>query len=194
MNAAVAPYPTFGSKDFADSTVDSVVIDTWNYREREVLPLLPAFSFTTRPKISIAESVDQIVMGRAAEFSPTLRQRITELLNLKPNWDGEGAKGIKVHVLADVIEGLKRIAGGLDYFREPFLAPTFDGFVQMEWHSERRSLEIEAVDQGWSYVGTVITNDTKRWYLTAVGERSDFQKLKKYYEWYEGSELIWPLP
>ena len=135
---------------------------------------------------------NQIVVGRSVDLSPSLRQRIAELSGLKPNWDGERAKVIKPHVLADVIETLKRFAQGTDCFREPFLAPTFDGFVQMEWHDKKRSLEIEAVNQGWSCAGAMIGNDGNRHYFTAECERSDFQRLEKFYEWFVGAELIWP--
>ena len=91
---------------------------------------------------------------------------------------------IKPHVLADVVEALKRLALRAGDFREPFLAPTFDGFVQMEWHDKKRSLEVEAVDQGWSLVGIVGGDDGMQRYLTAECERSDFGKLESFYKWF----------
>jgi hypothetical protein len=38
----------------------------------------------------------------------------------------------------------------------------------------------------------MIGNDGNRHYFTAECERSDFQKLEKFYEWFAGAELIWP--
>jgi len=127
------------------------------------------------------------------DLSPSLRQRINELSDLKPNWDGEKAKVVKTHVLADVIELLMRFRRRTESFQEPFLAPTFDGFVQMEWHNEKRSLEIEAVDKGWSLVGTITDERGSRDYFTAECERSDFQKLEIFYDWYMDIERLWPL-
>ena len=114
-----------------------------------------------------------------------------ELSALKPNWDGEGAKAVRTSALGDVMEFLRRSARRPS-FREPFLAPTFDGSVQIEWHNNERSLEIEAANGGWSVVGSLANGDNKRLYFEAECERSDFHQLEKFYEWFAGKELIWP--
>lgn len=190
MNAATFPYPSLGSKDFTGS----VITAARRFKAFEV-PLLVASAFSFTPFSStggISEAVSHIVVDRSATLSPSLRQRVADLSKLARNWDGEGAKAIKSYVLADVIEALKRFALQPIAFREPFLAPTFDGFIQMEWHDKKRSLEIEAINQGWSLVGVMTSNDGSRHYFTAECERSDFQKLEKFYEWFAGAELIWP--
>ena len=143
--------------------------------------------------ITIAESVKRTALETASSFSAQLRQKINELVALEPNWDGENAKPVKPHVLADVVETLKRLSQQTEEFREPFLAPTFDGFVQMEWHENNRSLDIEAVDTGWSAVGTEIGPDGQPHYHPAEFERNDFAQLLNCYKWFSGSELIWPL-
>jgi len=74
------------------------------------------------------------------------------------------------------------------------LAPTFDGFVQVEWQGQNRSLEIEAVSHGWLIVGTFIPADGKPRYFTAECGRGNFAKLKEFYGWFLGTDLIWPLP
>ena len=145
-----------------------------------------------RLEMAAKHSINQIVPGRPETLLPSLQRRIAELSALKPNWDDEGAKAVKSHVLADVVEVLKRFAERTNGFREPFLAPTLDGFIQMEWHDKERSLEIEAVNQGWSVVGTTIGNDGKRRYYTTDSERGDFERLEKFYEWFAGTELLWP--
>jgi hypothetical protein len=143
--------------------------------------------------ITIAESVKRTVVETAASFSVQLRQKINGLLALESNWDGEQAKPVNPHVLSDVVETLKQLSQQTDKFHEPFLAPTFDGFVQMEWRENKRSLDIEAVDQGWSAVATEIGPDGQRHYHLAEFERHDFAHLLNCYKWFSGHESIWPL-
>jgi len=190
MSASVDQFPSLGYARF-DSRVaaNSVVAGTRCLTPFVAASVVMAGAFAPT---GIDEFVTQCVIARVAYLSPSLRQRIAELSALEPNWDGERAKAIKSHVLADVTEVLTRFSHRSDAFREPFLVPTFDGFAQMEWHDKKRSLEIEAVAQGWSLVGTAIGSDGERNYYTAECERSDFQTLETAYDWFVGVELIWP--
>lgn len=193
MNVATDPYPSLGRKDFADDdTMKNVVAAARRFKTEMPFWAVEAFSSAPFTAMGIADAVNHIVVGRSAELSPSLRQRIAQLSQLDESWDGEGAKAIKSYVLADVIEALRRFTLQPVPFREPFLAPTFDGFVQLEWHDKKRLLDIEVTDQGWSLVGTMVGNDGSRHYFTAECERSDFQQLEKFYEWFAGSELLWP--
>ena len=192
MNAAVFTFPSVGGDDFTSSVVAAAQRLRGKVAEISSLRSASTFPFTSLAPTGIADAVSQIAVVRSATLPPALRQRIAELSALNPNWDDEGAKAVKSYVLADVVEALKRFAQQTDAFREPFLAPTFDGFVQMEWHEKKRSLEIEAIEQGWSVVGTMIGNDGKRHYFTIECERSNFERLEKFYEWFVGVELLWP--
>ena len=148
--------------------------------------------FTPKETTGITDTITRIVVDRSADLPASLRARIQELSELPENWDGEGAKAVKMHVLADIVEVLRRFSqrrGGLD---TPFLAPIFEGFVQIEWHGPKRSLEIEAVSQGWSVVGTLHRADGGHSYFLGECGRSDFVKLQEFYEWLLGTELIWP--
>jgi hypothetical protein len=189
MNAAVF---SFGCEDFTSSIAASARRSSGGAAEMPSLGAASDFFPSPLAPAGIADSVNQIAVGRSATLPPALRQRITELSSLKPNWDDEGAIAVKSFVLADVVEALKRFAQRTSDFREPFLAPTFDGFVQMEWHDKKRCLEIEAVEQGWTAVGTMIGNDGKRHYFSIECERSNFERLEKFYEWFVGIELLWP--
>jgi hypothetical protein len=148
---------------------------------------------STMSATTIAQSVKSATVASAASLSAQLRQKINELVALKPDWDGEHAQPVNPHVLSDVVEILSRLSKQTDDFHEPFLAPTFDGFVQMEWREKTRSLDIEAVDKGWSAVGTEIGPDGQRQYHTTEFERNDLARLVKCYKWLSGGELIWPL-
>src|SRR5258708_31047256 len=112
---------------------------------------------------------------------PTLRQRIVELSNLKANWDGEGATQIKPHILSEVVEALMRLAQHHPGSDTGSLIPTFDGYVQMEWHCEKRSLEIEAVSHGWATVGSTVDASGKHEYFVGECKRGDFPQLERFY-------------
>ena len=142
--------------------------------------------------IGIAESLKGIAVESAKSLSARLDEKINVLANLQPNWDGEGAKPVKPHVLADVVETLRRLSRQTDVFHEPFLVPTFDGYLQIEWRKGKRFLDIETVDKGWSAVGTLIGSRGSRHYFTAEFERNDFAQVLKFYQWLFGDELIWP--
>ena len=192
MNTAVISFPSIGHADFTSIVIDAA--RRLSGKAAEIPTLRPAspFSFAPLAPTGIADSVNQIAVVRSATLPSALRQRIAELSALNPNWDDAGARAVKSYVLADVVEALKRFAQRTSDFREPFLAPTFDGFVQMEWHDKKRSLEIEAIEQGWSAIGTMVGNDGKRHYFTIECERSNFERLEKFYEWFVGIELLWP--
>ena len=133
-----------------------------------------------------------ITDDRSASLPSHLRRRIDELSSLSSNWDGEGAKKIKTNVISDVVEALKCLMQLEGNFREPFLAPTFDGFVQIEWHGDKRSLEIEAVETGWLLVGTMATAGGERQYFSADCGISNFERLGRFYYWFIGTEMLWP--
>src|SRR5208282_331401 len=181
MNTATVAMPSYGYQvqDFAGSVVEAArrltagpfALSPWETELFFPASLMPA---------GIADSVNRIVIGRSAALSPSLRQRVGELSDLRPNWDGEVAKSVKAPVLGDAVEFLRRLAQRTSAFREPFIVPTFDGFVQIEWHDKKRSLEIEAVVQGWSVIGSLTGKDGNRLYFDAECERSDFGHLEKF--------------
>ena len=179
------------AQDFTSSVIDAA--RRLRISARSILPLeAESFFPVSLMPIGIADSVNRIVIGRSAALSLPLRQRVGELSDLKPNWDGEAAKPVKAPILGDVVELLRRLTQRTSSFREPFLVPTFDGFVQIEWHDKKRALEIEAVGKGWSVVGTLTGKDGNHLYFDAECERSNFEQLEKFYEWFTGNELIWP--
>lgn len=134
-----------------------------------------------------------LAVTASASLSPNLANRIKSLADLRFDWDGEGAKSIKVHILADAVETLKRLGQRNPYFRDPFIAPTYGGFIQMEWHEQNRSLELEATDKGWSAVGSLAGATGERQYFTAEFGRNDFAQIEMLYQWLSGSDMIWPL-
>src|SRR5260370_5898720 len=134
----------------------------------------------TAPTLGFADIVKYIVADQAVSLSASLGKSIKELSELTDGWDGGRAKPIRVDVLNDVVQFLKRLAQE-PFYREPFIVPTFDGLVQMEWRGEKRLLEIEAAKEGWTIGGTLIRNDRQREDFEANCGRQDFQKLKTFY-------------
>jgi hypothetical protein len=143
--------------------------------------------------LGFADTAKYIVADKAVGLSADSRQSLKELSELSVGWDGGRAKPIKMDVLGDVVRLLRWLHQQPLYI-DPFIVPTFDGRVQMEWHDEKRSLEIEAVEGGWAVGGTLTLSDRQRVYFDADCERRDFERLKNFYDWFAGRELIWPSP
>jgi hypothetical protein len=141
---------------------------------------------------SYAEAVKTITAMASIMLSPELRNKIYQLAQLPENWDAEGAKQIKSFLLANVIGTLIRLKQENRNFQEPFLAPTFDGLVLMDWHEGPRSLEIQATETGWEAVGTQLGVNNIRQYHTVEFGLDDFEKIKSAYQWFVGDEMIWP--
>ena len=193
MNAMTITMPSYGRKTegFANSFAEAA-LRLSNSSFLFLPSVAGSFAAASLTPTGIADSVNRIVIGRSATISPSLRQRVAALSDLRPNWDGDGAKSVRAPVLGDVVEFLRRLAQHAGTLKEPFLAPTFDGFVQIEWHDAKRSLEIEAVNRGWSVVGSLTGKGGKLFYFETECKRSDFGQLEKFYEWFVGNELIWP--
>jgi hypothetical protein len=73
-------------------------------------------------------------------FGATLR-KITELLQLAPNWDGYGASEVRQDVAAKALTALWNLLENDS--PAPNVVPLGDGGIQVEWHRYGRSLELE---------------------------------------------------
>jgi hypothetical protein len=123
--------------------------------------------------------------------SPEVAARIQELLTLQEGWDGEDAKPVRRESLARVLLLLRTLKQQRSRFRVPFIAPTFDGYLLLDWTAPRRTLEVQAKARGWSVVGTVTHHDGKKDYFSASADQ-DEADLMKYFEWFRDELLIWP--
>ena len=160
-------------------------------------PIIPtgwiaSLGITATP-LGFADTAKYIVAHKAASLSASLRRSIKELSELPDGWDGGCAKAIKMEVLNDVVRFLEWLAQQ-PLYSEPFIVPTFDGLVQVEWHDKKRSLEIEAGKERWAVGGTLILSDRQPLYFDDNCGRRDFKKLKAFCDWFSGKELIWPSP
>lgn len=74
--------------------------------------------------------------------------KLKEIAKLKKNWGGYGEKPIPKAVIKDT----KHILEGLGDLPQPFIAPTADGEIQIEWEKED-GLYLEIIvsdrDEGW---------------------------------------------
>lgn len=123
-------------------------------------------------------------------FSTTLSSRMRELMALPAGWDGERARPVRMEAVLSVIELLQTLADYSD-FKLPFVAPTFEGYLLLDWTSELRTLELEAERDGWSIVGTLNANTQKKDYFSAT-IRGDPSNVLKYYRWFKGDLDVWP--
>ena len=87
---------------------------------------------------------------------------------------------------------LAHLASSYFAFKEPVVVPKYDGYLQLEWHSRDRTLEIEANSENWSVMGAVRrVNDSD--YFTGRMELNDLDVLNHLYLWWAENRLIWPL-
>lgn len=152
----------------------------------------PLIGLTGRPA-ALVDLAKSSLLDEAASLSASLVKRVKELTELSENWDGDHAKPIDWNVLNDVVRFLKWL-GEQQHFVEPFIVPTFNGLLQIEWHGEKRLLEIEGVKEGWVVGGTIIHDDSRRDYFEGQCSKEEFGKLRKSYDWFSGVEEVWPFP
>jgi hypothetical protein len=143
--------------------------------------------------ISFSESLRVLYLNETFNLSASLHHRVAEFLGLKSGWDGENAKPLKPEVLAGAIGLLVFLKTSLHLFTEPFLAPTIDGFIVMEWHNDKRTLEFEATEAGWSIVGSQDSSNGEKIYHVADVDRGEITKLTAAFGWFDGTELLWPI-
>jgi hypothetical protein len=146
-----------------------------------------------QPFLGLAEGLHRLYVSEQFALSPSLLQRLAELLTLKPGWDGERAIPPKPEVLAHIVGLLTLMKAAVPAFQEPFLAPTIDGFAQLEWTDGRRLLEFEATATGWSILGSETTVRGEQAYHEADTARFEVESLLTAYRWFQGTELLWPI-
>jgi hypothetical protein len=92
---------------------------------------------------SLSESLAVLLLGLSRLISPELMGKAKELLSLEQGWDGESAKPVRVEALAKALMLLRLLKLAHQSFTLPFVAPTFDGFLLLDWSSPRRTLEVQ---------------------------------------------------
>lgn len=162
---------------------DFIIIDLPPFQESEV----------PKDRITLSDSVSEIILQAAWGLPSSLRKRIEELSKLPADWDGEGALPVRRDILAKATHFIKYIQTEAQRFIEPFVAPTFDGFVQVEWCSEHRSLEVEFSPDGLSVVGGEDSGADKE-YHSAESTLQEVTFVARCYNWVIGNERIWPGP
>lgn len=93
------------------------------------------------------------------ELVKSVGERLEHLLTLPANWDSYGADLISERVVADVRNFVAKLPAGVPV---PFVAPTNDGGVQLEWNRSYLKyglyLEFEFVPHRPRFVEYIITN------------------------------------
>lgn len=151
---------------------------------------------SSAPFLGFSQQLLSIYASSLFGFSVKLHQRIKELVELKPNWDGAAALTPRPEVVAHTVGLLFVLKASVRGFEEPFLVPTIGGFTQLEWHDKERDLEFEATDSGWAIVGTETDAHGSRTYHQADIGRLSTQNASKFieaYRWFQGAERLWPI-
>jgi hypothetical protein len=146
-----------------------------------------------RSNAPLTTSILDAFSTQSKSLSLRFGQKLSQIANMRDNWDDEGAKAANVDLVANtygVILLLKTMFG--TDFKEPFLAPTFHGSVLAEWQGPKRSLEFEATKEGWSVVGSSVLSDGQTLYHETDLPRSNLSTLIDCYKWFIGTEMLWP--
>ncbi|MEO8428727.1 MAG: hypothetical protein ABI651_16635, partial [Verrucomicrobiota bacterium] len=140
---------------------------------------------------SLSDGVVERLLAASKSISPDLGSKVRELLDLEVGWDGEDAKPVGLEVLTRTVMLLRRVKQAHSDFVLPFIAPTFEGSVLLDWTSPQRSLEVQARPSGWSATGTLTTADGRKQYFSGQWDLTGFGAFK-YYDWFRDELLIWP--
>jgi len=141
---------------------------------------------------TLADSALETILAEARLVSFRFEKRIQDLWVLPTDWDGEGAVAIGQDVLAKAVHIVRQLQTKTGArFVEPFVSPTYDGFVQLDWTSDLRLLEAQLVAGGVQFVGTEISLRGERDYFS--GDARDVpEAIWQAYRWFCGSEPVWP--
>lgn len=66
--------------------------------------------------------------------------RLTELMTLRPGWDGGSAKAVELDTVVTTLMVLSRVASATS--PAPWIVPLASGGVQLEWHEPDLTIEI----------------------------------------------------
>lgn len=105
------------------------------------------------------------------------------LESLKDDWDGYGSKAISPAALLKVRQLLDTHPT-----TTPFIAPTHDGELMLDWSSDHRELEIETTPDGWSVSGYLKSRAGRD--NQFVGEERKIEGLAPYMDWFSRTSVL----
>lgn len=79
-----------------------------------------------------------------------MESQINALRRLRPGWDGHRADPVSDEAVGSVVHLMSQFAGELSL--PPMVFPTADGGLQLEWHADRESVEVEVDGTGDAHV------------------------------------------
>ncbi|MCP3959200.1 MAG: hypothetical protein GY719_15225 [bacterium] len=135
---------------YATVTEDSALLSSTSLRARgsgpppdiTVSPKAVAFRCELRRN---GTPLEVIAEGTLPDWLEGVLQQLQGLLDLKDDWDAEGAPRVSIDSVCAVVDVLCEIAPALT--PAPSLVPTAEGCVQIEWHRGGIDLEIEVVSR-----------------------------------------------
>ena len=113
-------------------------------------------------------------------------------MDLEDGWDGEDAKPVSLEAVVASVALIYSLSEMYRDFEAPFVAPTFNGYLLLDWTNKARTLEAKLTPTGWSIVGTKLNPDGNNEYLTAQCKSGD-PRMQEYYRWFRGDTSKWPI-
>lgn len=140
-----------------------------------------------------------LLTSKGSLLSSLLLAKVAELERLPKGWDSRGTARAPLPVsLFACVTACQRLAewslqSWQSSFQEPFLAPNFDGCVQMEWNSPERALEIEAGEDRWLIAGAVKPRVGDPEFFEGEALLQEDSAVTLCYQWFKGLRGGWPL-
>lgn len=95
---------------------------------------------------------------RSMSLALYMESEINRLLALDQGWDGDHAAPVTEDAVFAVVAVMSRLA--MEFWVLPFVFPLIDGGLQLEWHADRQSVEIEVSGHGDAHV--IATDESGR--------------------------------
>lgn len=157
-----------------------------SFRNSEKISL--AGSKRTNAKVAFQQDV------QTSQLPTELKHRMMELVALPAKWDGENAKAVRLSAIREALVFLVHLRGAFSTFIPPFVAPLFNGSVQLDWFGDHRRLEMELTESGWSLVGTRLRHEHPHEYFEAEVAFNERDLLAQFYAWFANRTEVneWP--
>ena len=129
---------------------------------------------------------------RTAEHLDPREKRFVYLSTLETGWDGHAARAPDSAPINEARKLVTRLASTRSDFKEPAIVPTFNGSIQLEWHSAKRSLEFEFAGRTWDVLGVDNAKAMNPEFHEETISVETPEFLESFYSWFSKDLPEWP--
>jgi hypothetical protein len=161
-----------------------------SFRTTRPIRRAPGVNLSTETPLSLSESLVETVLMFSKSISPDLARKLRELMALQRGWDEDDAEPIRTMALLSAVGMLSHLYQADPEFVLPFISPTFDGHLLLDWTNDERTLEVQTGSDGLSLVGTLLGNGQRKYFDASINLEGG--ELLPFYRWFRGELRVWP--